>query len=1085
MDGHLPAGQIDMSEVADLLLGDEPHDPSTEGDLEVQELEQRMWKDRLKLRHIKDATTAAAAAGAAGAASSGENGEFGGLKCRPDWAEDEDEEDQQPQKHRPTQSQQDAARRKKMSRAHDGILKYMLKLMDACNAQGFVYGIIPEKGKPVGGSSDNLRSWWKDEVQFDRSGPAAVAKYNEEQAAAQAGRMMVMQMEAAAAAGGGVDGSGAAGGVVVGPGGVPLVGPGSISTPRTLQDLQDTTLGSLLSALMQHCDPPQRRFPLEKGVPPPWWPTGNETWWPQLGLLRGSGSPPYKKPHDLKKAWKVGVLTSVLRHMAPNIAKPRKLVRQSKCLQDKMTARETSIWHMVLDNEEALCKQEAATNGTLAIGAAASDPGGNSAAISGRNGPSSLPHSNSVSSGMIALAGNSGAGLNGAGSGASGLPSSIQRGNGLKILRAFALENSANANGAGGAPLLRAGNSDGQQAMDRQAVDSGVTNMAPFSLAAYDGGNRGGVDGTSSPRGNGAGGGSSLCGELKRAYSAVGSYGGNLNHSASAGGIDASGNEASLNEDARLPWGNGDGAAGDAAAGGRDLVPEHRIFKCPYEGCPRREWKNAFADRNLRNIHQLRCPFRPGAKAQQQQQEQEQQQQQQQQECETTASPPLPVHAFANPGGNSASAAPGNSGAPSGVPSGVPSTMPFGANNNSPSGAPSGIPPWAVDHSSQPSLSVPHMTLGSGLGSPPHGSGPAAPNSVPGPGPMGWMQQWPMPHHQQHGQFSMPMQHPGTFAPATSSYAGYNMGMGMGMGSYPMNVPPYPGPGTGSAAGSGMGAAGFSQPFNHTSPALGVHSSSSPYAPSHLATSAAGGGGYPFLQMMPNNAGQKQQQQQQQQMLPPSLSLARAGSVNSSAEERERVAGVAAGGAGVTDAGGGGEGGGGGDLAGRAVYGGGSTGFGPELRVSCAVEGSTRSHASAGGQLKSLQGDGMDGCGLPGKDGTRRTNSSGLILSNQGCMVMGQSLGGAAYQKFGAKTRCDSKGDDSNGEDSSSKSWSQEGGKDSPALQAHDHVEGGRGLLIGGGGVGGCEEDFRHIDFGHDPLKVFGYLDEDGHAHMH
>ncbi|CAI5527610.1 unnamed protein product [Closterium sp. Naga37s-1] len=869
-----------MSEVADLLLGDEPHDPS-EGDLEVQELEQRMWKDRLKLRHIKDASTAAA-----GAASSGENGEFGSLKCRPDWAveDEEEEEDQQPQKHRPTQSQQDAARRKKMSRAHDGILKYMLKLMDACNAQGFVYGIIPEKGKPVGGSSDNLRSWWKDEVQFDRSGPAAVSKYNEEQAAAQAGRMMVMQMEAAAAAGGGVDGSGAAGGVVVGPGGVPL---------------------------------------------------------------------------------------------------PRKLVRQSKCLQDKMTARETSIWHMVLDNEEALCKQEAATNGSLAIGAAGSDPG-NSAAISGRTGPNCLPHSNSVSSGMIALSGSS----------AGGLPSSIQRGNGLKILRAFAHENSANATGAGGATLLRAGNSDGQRPMDRQAVDNGATNLAPFSLAAFDGGNRGGVDGTISPGGNGAGGGGSLCGELKRAYSAVGSYGGNLNHSASAGGIDTSGNEASLNEDARLPWGNGDGAGGDVAAGGsgggRDLVPEHRIFKCP----------------------------------------------------------------------------------------------------NSPSGAPSGIPPWAVDHSSQPSLSsVPHMSLGSGLGSPPHGSGPAAPGSVPGPGPMGWMQQWPMPHHQQHGQFSMPMQHPGTFAPATSSYAGYNMGMGMGMGGYPMNVPPYPGPGTGSAAGSGMGGAGFSQPFSHTSPALGVHSSSSPYAPSHLATSAAGGGGYPFLQMMPNNAGQQQQQQQQQQqMLPPSLSLARAGSANSSAEERERAAGGAGAGAGLAEAGGegGGErGGGGGELVGRAVYGGGSSGFGPELRVSCAVEGGSRSRASGGGQLKSQQGGGMDGCGLPGKDGTRRSNGSGLILSNQGCMVMGQSLGGAAYPKFGAKTRCDSKGDDSNQEDSSSKSWSQEGGKDSPALQAHDHLEGGRGMLIGGGGAAGCEEDFRHIDFGHDPLKVFGYLDEDGHAHMH
>lgn len=47
----------------------------------------------------------------------------------------------------------------------------------------------------------------------------------------------------------------------------------------TLMDLQDATLGSLLSSLMQHCKPLQRKFPLEKGVSPPWWPIGNEQWW--------------------------------------------------------------------------------------------------------------------------------------------------------------------------------------------------------------------------------------------------------------------------------------------------------------------------------------------------------------------------------------------------------------------------------------------------------------------------------------------------------------------------------------------------------------------------------------------------------------------------------------------------------------------------------------------------------------------------------------------------------------------------------------------------------------------------------------
>ena len=35
------------------------------------------------------------------------------------------------------------------SRAQDGILKYMLKLMEVCKVRGSVYGIIPKKGKSV------------------------------------------------------------------------------------------------------------------------------------------------------------------------------------------------------------------------------------------------------------------------------------------------------------------------------------------------------------------------------------------------------------------------------------------------------------------------------------------------------------------------------------------------------------------------------------------------------------------------------------------------------------------------------------------------------------------------------------------------------------------------------------------------------------------------------------------------------------------------------------------------------------------------------------------------------------------------
>ncbi|KAA8514778.1 hypothetical protein F0562_017957 [Nyssa sinensis] len=257
-------------------------------EMDVDELERRMWRDRMRLRRLKE--------------------------------QNKGKEGVDTAKQRQSQEQ---ARRKKMSRAQDGILKYMLKMMEVCKAQGFVYGIIPEKGKPVSGASDNLRAWWKEKVRFDRNGPAAIAKYQ-------------------------VDHS------------IPGKNEGCstvASTPHTLQELQDTTLGSLLSALMQHCDPPQRRFPLEKGIAPPWWPTGNEEWWDQLGLPKDQGPPPYKKPHDLKKAWKVSVLTAVIKHMSPDIAKIRKLVRQSKCLQDKMTAKESATWLAIINQEEALSRK--------------------------------------------------------------------------------------------------------------------------------------------------------------------------------------------------------------------------------------------------------------------------------------------------------------------------------------------------------------------------------------------------------------------------------------------------------------------------------------------------------------------------------------------------------------------------------------------------------------------------------------------------------------------------------------------------------------------------------------------------------
>lgn len=214
----------------------------------------------------------------------------------------------------------EASRRKKMARSQDSVLKYMMKIMEVCKAKGFVYGIVPEKGKPITGSSDSLRRWWKENVQFDQTAPNAISDYS--------------TLAAATAE---------------------LIEKEPSSLLHMLQELQDTTLGSLLSALMQHCVPPQRRFPLEKGIAPPWWPTGTEVWWGEQGPeAYEHGPPPYRKPHDLRKPWKVSVLAAVIKHMSPNLGRVRRLARQSKCLQDKMMAKETDTWSRVLNQEEAL-----------------------------------------------------------------------------------------------------------------------------------------------------------------------------------------------------------------------------------------------------------------------------------------------------------------------------------------------------------------------------------------------------------------------------------------------------------------------------------------------------------------------------------------------------------------------------------------------------------------------------------------------------------------------------------------------------------------------------------------------------------
>ncbi|RHN51815.1 putative transcription factor EIL family [Medicago truncatula] len=200
----------------------------------------------------------------------------------------------------------------------------MLMMMEVCDARGFIYGVIPHEGKPMSGSSENLRGWWKDIVKFDKNGPAAIAKYEAENGIKTTNYEKLN--------------------------GEPI-------TLHSLNELSDTILGSLLSSLVPHCHPPQRSFPLEKGIPPPWWPTGKESWRKEMRFSEAPGLPPYRKPHDLKKVWKVYVLAAVIKHMSPNVHNIRNIVRQSRSLQDKLTMKETSIWGAIIDHEETIARK--------------------------------------------------------------------------------------------------------------------------------------------------------------------------------------------------------------------------------------------------------------------------------------------------------------------------------------------------------------------------------------------------------------------------------------------------------------------------------------------------------------------------------------------------------------------------------------------------------------------------------------------------------------------------------------------------------------------------------------------------------
>ncbi|CAN6275893.1 unnamed protein product [Urochloa humidicola] len=285
--------------------------------IEIADLKKRMWKDQLLLMKLE---------GRSGGRDRPHHPDAGHQQHQqqPGGGDDHHSSSaQQATTKEQAETPEARYRRKAMLRAQDGVIRHMLKMMEACNARGFVYGVVDESGVPVSGSSDSLRGWWKDDVGFDRAGPLALFS------------------AAQHLAGGG--------------GERPPGSPSAASLLHGLHDIQDSTLGSLLSALIQHCEPPQRSFPLDRGLAPPWWPTGREPWWGSQGEAQAhQGPPPCRKPHDLKKAWKISLLSAVIKHLSPRFDQMRKLVWQSKRLQHKMSARDAETWARVITREEAL-----------------------------------------------------------------------------------------------------------------------------------------------------------------------------------------------------------------------------------------------------------------------------------------------------------------------------------------------------------------------------------------------------------------------------------------------------------------------------------------------------------------------------------------------------------------------------------------------------------------------------------------------------------------------------------------------------------------------------------------------------------
>lgn len=118
-----------------------------------------------------------------------------------------------------------------------------------------------------------------------------------------------------------------------------------------LSKFSEPVLTCMVQVLMKKCNPPQEKFPMlgKNPIPAPWWPTGNEPWWAEVG--EGVAQPPYKRAHHLSAADKVVVMVAMIKNIAPDFARLTLAMQMAKSVTNIITAAEADIWDSAIVHE--------------------------------------------------------------------------------------------------------------------------------------------------------------------------------------------------------------------------------------------------------------------------------------------------------------------------------------------------------------------------------------------------------------------------------------------------------------------------------------------------------------------------------------------------------------------------------------------------------------------------------------------------------------------------------------------------------------------------------------------------------------